>query len=89
MQKTPKFIITIATIVTSIEAVAVFIASNLLNTADVYFIESLLIMLVPLFLLNVLIVAKTPIYDVSLDSLKQKENEVEKTNELAVEKQQV
>lgn len=88
MQKTPKTIIAIASLVTLIEAVSVFIANNLLNTTDVYFVESLLIMLVPLFLLNVLIVTKTSIYDVSLDSLKQKqkENEVEKTNELAVEK---
>ena len=80
MQKTPKTIIAIASLVTLIEAVSVFIANNLLNTTDVYFVESLLIMLVPLFLLNVLIVTKTSIYDVSLDSLKQKqkENEVEK-----------
>ena len=85
MQKDNKTITIIASVVTLIEAIAVFIASNVLGTIDIYFIESLLIMLVPLFLFNCLLVAKTPIYDISLESLKKKN--IEGVNELATKEQ--
>ena len=65
MKKTNVAVVGVASAVTSIEVMAVFFASSVLDTIDVYFIESLLVMLFPLFLLNCFLVTKTSVYDVA------------------------
>lgn len=70
MQKDKNTILAIAFLVTLTEAIAVIVASKILGTIDFYFIESLVILLIPMFLFNLFIVFKTSIYDVYLDCFK-------------------
>lgn len=89
MEKTNVAVVGVASAVTSIEVMAVFFASSVLDTIDVYFIESLLVMLVPLLLLNCFLVAKTSVYDIVFKKNDKAEEEktVQRANELFLEKQ--